>query len=255
MPVGNSGWLRGLAAALGVLLIAIFLLVWILRASYESRLRQQIWPGHAPETTVISNLPAGPARTVLLLGDSRMAQWGLPQLAHWRVINAGTSGLTTAQIRLAMPALLDQFRPDVVVLQAGINDLKFLGLRPEMTSQVVSLAMSNITAMVNEGAQRHCKVVLLRIWPAGPLSLARYLVWNGAVSPAVGQLNGQLSLLVSAKMGIRVVDLFKEAGLKPEAEFYRDTLHLTPAAYQRMTPLLERELDEAGPNPGVAGQH
>jgi lysophospholipase L1-like esterase len=247
MSVGNSWWwLRRLAAALALALAVVLALVWILRARYESSLRQQIWPDHAPETTVISNWPAGATRTVLLLGDSRMAQWGLPPLDHWRVVNAGTSGLTTAQICLCAPAWLDQFQPNAVVIQAGINDLKFLGLRPEMSSQVVSLALSNITAMVNEGSRRHCQVVLLTIWPAGHLSLARRLVWSDAVSPAVAQLNGQLPLLDSAEAGIHVVDLFNEAGLKQEVEFYRDTLHLTPLAYQRLTPLLERELDKPG---------
>jgi len=251
MAVGHSRWLTWLAAALAILLAAGFLLVWTLRAGYESRLRQQIWTGRVPETTVISNSPVGLARTVLLLGDSRMAQWGLPQLAQWRVVNAGTAGLTTGQIRLCAPALLDQFHPDVVVLQAGINDLKYLGLRPGMSSHVVSIALSNITATVNEGAQRHCKVILLTTWPAGQLSLARRVVWSEAVSAAVAQFNRQLQMLDSSEKGIRVVDLFKEAGLKPDVEFYRDTLHLNPAAYQLLTPLLKRELDNVEPNPGA----
>jgi lysophospholipase L1-like esterase len=252
MSVGYSRWWTWLAAALAVSLAAVFLLVWTLRARYEDRLRQQIWTDRVPETTVFSNSPAGMARTVLLLGDSRMAQWGLPQLAQWRVVNAGTAGLTTAQIRLCAPALLDQFHPDVVVLQAAINDLKFLGLRPAMTSQVVSLALGNIAAVVNEGVQRHCKVILLETWPAGQPGMARHLVWSDAVSAAVAQLNAQLQSLDSAEKGIRVVDLFKEAGLKPDGKFYRDTLHLQPAAYQLLTPLLQRELDKARPGLGVA---
>jgi lysophospholipase L1-like esterase len=247
MAVGNLRWLTWLAAALAISLAGALLSFWVLRMLYENRLRRQIWTDSAPETTVISNGSAGLGPTVLLLGDSRMAQWELPQLPRWQVINAGTGGLTTAQIRLAAPTLLDQFHPEVVVVQVGINDLKFLGLRPDMASQVVSLALSNITATVQESAKRHRKCILLTTWPAGQPGLARSLVWSEAVSAAVGQLNGQLQRLDSAEKGIRVVDLFKEAGLKPEAEFYRDGLHLKPAAYQRLTPLLQRELDQARP--------
>jgi lysophospholipase L1-like esterase len=243
MAIGKARWRTWLAAALAIALAAVLLLVWRLRAGYESRLRQEIWPERAPEPSVVSNAPAGLARTVLLLGDSRMAQWGLPSLAPWHVVNAGTGGFTTGQVRLCAPDLLDRFKPDFVVVQAGINDLKFLGLRPAMRPQVVSLALSNLTAIVEESARRHCKVILLTIWPAGEPSLARRLVWSQAVSAAVAQLNGQLQKLDSAEKGIRVVDLFLQAGLKTGDECYRDTLHLQPAAYQLLTPLLKKELE------------
>jgi lysophospholipase L1-like esterase len=245
MAGGNSQWVARLAAALAFSLASAFFALGLLRARYESRLRRQIWPDNVLAISVISNGPAGSARTVLLLGDSRMAQWGLPALAPWRVVNAGAAGFTTGQILLCAPALLDQIQPDVVVLQAAINDLKFLGLRPEMLPQVMTLALSNITAIVQDSARHHCKVILLPTWPAGKPSLARSLVWSKAVSAAVAQLNAQLQELNCEEKGIRVVDLFKEAGLNPGVEFYGDALHLKPAAYQLLTPLLRRELDAA----------
>ena len=143
-----------------------------------------------------------------------MAKWDLPQLAHWRVLNAGAPGFTTEQIRLRAAELLDQTHPDVVVMEAGINDLKFLGLRPEIASGVVSLALTNLAAIVDECVRRHCKIIVLTTWPAAKPSLARWLVWNNAVPAGVAQLNRQLLMLDSPKNGICVVDLFEEAGLK-----------------------------------------
>ena len=58
-------------------------------------------------------------------------------------------------------------------------------------------------------------------------------------------LNAQLQKLNAPEQGIRVVDLFKEAGLKPQAGLYRATLHFKPEVYQRLTPALERELEAA----------
>ena len=230
-------------AALVASLAAAVLSVWILRARYENRLRQQIWPVAAPAVSVLSSAPGGSVPTVMLLGDSRIAQWGLPQLAYWRVVNAGAGGLTTGQIRLCAPKLLDEIHPDAVVLEAGINDLKFLGLRPEMASQIVSLASSNITAIVNECATRHCRVMVLETWPPGQPSLARRLVWNATIPTSVNQLDAQLRLLNSPERAICVVDLFGEAGLKLETGSYRDTLHFTPETYARLTPALEKKLD------------
>jgi len=242
MPRGNFQRLKWLALALAVLSAAMVFGFWLARSHYEEQLMRQIWPPNAPEIAAISKSSANFDSTVLLLGDSRMEQWGLPQLAGWRVVNAGAGGLTTGQLRLCAPRLLDEFHPDAVVLESGINDLKFIGLRPEMASQMVSLAASNLTGVVQECIARRCRVIVLETWPASQPELARRLVWNAAIPAAVISLNAQLRSLNAPEQGIRVVDLFKEAGLKPEAGLYRDTLHFKPDVYQRLTPVLELKL-------------
>ena len=230
---------------LAVLSTTVTLAIWSARTHYEYALAQQIWPLTAPEISARSSSPANSAPTVLLLGDSRMAQWDLPRWPGWRVVNAGAGGLTTGQLRLAAPKLLDEFHPNAVVLEAGINDLKFLGLRPEMTPRIISLAANNLATVVRECASRRCQVIVLETWPAGQPDLARRLVWSAAIPTAVDSLNAQLHLLDAPERGIRVADLFKDAGLKPEDAHYRDTLHFKPEVYQRLTPALEKEL-EAG---------
>jgi lysophospholipase L1-like esterase len=232
-------WLLLLLAAVSVAMAFGFLSA---RSRYENLLAQQIWPLNAPEISIVSNSPARFDSTVLFLGDSRMAVWGLPQLSGWRVVNAGTGGLTTGQLRLCAPKLLDELHPDAVVIEAGINDLKYLGVRPEMASQIISLAASNLTAVARECAARHGKVIVLETWPATQPEFARRLVWNEAIPASVVSLNAQLRSLNAPEQGIRVVDLFGEAGLKPEGGLYRDTLHLKPEIYLRLTPFLETEL-------------
>ncbi len=241
---GNFRSLKWLALAASIFFVAILLSFLGLRAHYENQLRLQIWPSIAPEISIVSNAPANFKSTILLLGDSRMAQWDLPRLAGCRVVNAGAGGLTTGQIRLAAPKLLAEFHPDAVLLEAGINDLKFLGLQPEMSSQMVSLASSNLTAIADECVKRHCKMILLETWPTGKPDFARRFVWNSAIAVAIDELNARLQMLNSPEGEIRVVDLFKEAELKPEAALYRDTLHFKPEVYERLTPALEKELDD-----------
>ena len=243
MPQKKHSWPRSFALTLTILIAAIVFVSWSLRSRYENRLRQQIWPVSAPEISIASNSAGSSTRTVLLLGDSRMFQWGLPKLTHWRVVNAGTGGLTTGQILLCTPKLLDEFRPDAVVLEAGINDLKILGLRPELASEVVSLAVNNLSEIASECRKRYCKIIVLETWPAGQPSWMRQLVWNAMIPVSANQLNTRLQTLNLPEQGIFVIDLFKEARLKPGIELYRDTLHFTPNAYQRLTPALERALD------------
>jgi lysophospholipase L1-like esterase len=245
MPQRNFSWRKLTLLAAIILFVAIVIGFSLARRSYENRLARQIWPVLASGILVVSNTPANFKSTVLLLGDSRIAQWELPQLAGWRVVNAGAGGLTTAQVLLAAPKLLDEFHPDAVVLQAGINDLKFIGLHPEQTSGIVSFAAHNLETVAYECAGRHCKVIVLETWPAGEPNLARRLVWSAEIPKAVDQLNDRLRSLKWREGGMLVVDLFAEAGLKPQDGLYGDTLHFKPEVYQRLTPFLEKELSTA----------
>ena len=243
MPRGNFHRLKRSVLVLLVISAAAALAIWSARTHYEYHLAQQIWPLAAPDIYARSSSPDNSAPTVLLLGDSRMAQWDLPRWPGWRVVNAGAGGLTTGQLRLCAPKLLDEFHPDAVVLEAGVNDLKFIGLRPEMAPRIISLAADNLAAVVRECAARHCRVIVLETWPAGEPGRLRRLVWSAKIPAAIGSLNAQLRLLDSPGQGIRVVDLCSDAGLKPDASLYLDMLHFKPEVYQRLTPALEKELE------------
>jgi acyl-CoA thioesterase-1 len=79
---------------------------------------------------------AGP-KTVLVVGDSISAEYGLKRGTGWvallekrlaankisaRVVNASISGDTTSGGRSRLPALLAQHKPDIVVIELGGND-------------------------------------------------------------------------------------------------------------------------------------
>jgi peptidoglycan/LPS O-acetylase OafA/YrhL/lysophospholipase L1-like esterase len=238
----NPGLFKWLVLAFVVVIGAAISALFYLWLQYENRLREQIWPATTPEITVVSSAPADSMPTVLFLGDSRMAQWGLPHLSGWRVVSAGAGGLTTAQIEMETGELLNRYHPNAVVLEAGINDLKYLGLKPDMAPQIVSLAMGNLTAIVKECTARHCKAIVLETWPVGLPSLPRRLVWSERIPASVDTLNAQLRLLNAPESGVRVVDLFGEAGLKISPGLFNDTLHFKPEVYEKLTPVLEKEL-------------
>ena len=81
-------------------------------------------------------LPAGES-VILVVGDSIGAAHGMPlekgwvallqrrlekQGGAWKVVNASTSGDTTANGLRRLPALLERHRPEVVILELGGND-------------------------------------------------------------------------------------------------------------------------------------
>ncbi|HNT39312.1 MAG TPA: arylesterase [Rubrivivax sp.] len=87
--------------------------------------------------TPVAARAQGKARTLLVVGDSLSAEYGIArgsgwvallerrlaaQGLPWRVVNASVSGDTTAGGRSRLPALLQQHAPALVVIELGGND-------------------------------------------------------------------------------------------------------------------------------------
>ena len=230
----------------GGLLVSLLINVILLsqlRAFYAERLLAQITPVGPPNTPRLAGETNHFATTVMLFGDSRLAVWNPAPPRGIRLVNAAIGGTTTAQLRLRLPALLDEFKPDFLVLQAGINDLKLLGLRPELEPVLIEQTKANLLAMIQEARRHQTKVLLLPVWPPGPPEWQRRLFWNPHVAEAVAGLNRELLAQIN-EPDTRVVDLLAAAGVKPGPADYRDALHFQPAVYDRLTPALWQCLEK-----------
>ena len=107
-------------------------------------------------------------KTVLVLGDSLSAEYGIARGSGWvslleqklksdkieaAVVNASISGETTSGGRARLPALLAQHKPSVVVIELGAND----GLR----GLPVAAAEDNLRTMVDLAHKNKAKVLLV----------------------------------------------------------------------------------------------
>ena len=107
-------------------------------------------------------------KTVLVLGDSLSAEYGLARGAGWvalleqklkaekidaAIVNASISGETTSGGRARLPALLAQHKPDIVVIELGAND----GLR----GQPVAAAEANLRTMLELSGKNKARVLLI----------------------------------------------------------------------------------------------
>jgi acyl-CoA thioesterase-1 len=125
--------------------VAALLLVWALLASAQ--------PG---------------APVLLIVGDSISAAYGLDAPSGWtqllqarleaahyryRVVNASITGDTTAGGRARLPALLQQYRPAIVVIELGGND----GLR----GGDLNAMRNNLEAMVAAAQKAGAQVLLV----------------------------------------------------------------------------------------------
>jgi len=74
--------------------------------------------------------PEGVAR-VVFFGDSRARQWPAPEgLAGFEFTQRGLDGQTSAQVLERYRHHVAPLEPDVVIIQAGVNDLRLLALYP-----------------------------------------------------------------------------------------------------------------------------
>jgi acyl-CoA thioesterase-1 len=107
-------------------------------------------------------------KTVLVLGDSLSAEYGIARGSGWvallqqklkqqkidaRIVNASISGETTSGGRTRLPALLQQHKPNLVVLELGAND----GLR----GLPVNAAEDNLRTMIALAQKNRAKVLLV----------------------------------------------------------------------------------------------
>jgi acyl-CoA thioesterase-1 len=112
----------------------------------------------------------GAAQSILVLGDSLSAAYGMPveqgwvalmrqriaqQSADTVVVNASISGETTQGGITRLPALLDEHNPDILILELGAND----GLR----GTPLPVIRQNLSDLIGLGQSKGARVLLLGI--------------------------------------------------------------------------------------------
>lgn len=108
------------------------------------------------------------AATLLVVGDSISAAFGLDSRQGWvallekrleeqgygyRIVNASISGDTSASGAARLPALLAEYRPELVIIELGGND----GLRGQSPVQL----QQNLASMVRQSQSAGARVLIL----------------------------------------------------------------------------------------------
>lgn len=108
------------------------------------------------------------ASTILVLGDSLSAAYGIPPDKGWvsllqqqldeqqfTVINASVSGETTDGGLTRLPTLLQRHQPNIVLIQLGANDA--------LRGLPIGLIRSNLNDLVTMSIESNAKVIIIGI--------------------------------------------------------------------------------------------
>ncbi|MFQ1649510.1 arylesterase [Aeromonas veronii] len=185
-----------------------------------------------------SLLSSAQAQTLLVLGDSLSAGYQMQVEQSWpallnqkwqeeggkhTLLNASISGETTQGALARLPALLNEHKPDWLLIELGGND-GLRGFAPTITRQ-------NLASMIALAKEQQTRVVLTQIQLPRNYG-ARYLRQFEQIFPELAQAN-DLPLLPF---------FMDDIALRPEL-MMNDGIHPTPAAQPQIRDKVARFME------------
>jgi lysophospholipase L1-like esterase len=240
--------MRLLPIVLGLLLLAslavnVLLLreVWLQRIDLRNLRLDPNGLSAYPEQGRPATAPG--ERVIVALGDSRVYEWTDPALPAARWVNRGVNGQTMAQVRARIAKHVAPLRPDIVVVQAGINDLRLMAqLRdPAAAAEAEAACVENLRALVAETRASDARVVVLTIVPISADAGLAERDWSPEADAALARVNDALRGL--AGDGVTVLDaaaLLSDGTNRAQPRYMRDALHFNTQGYAVLNAELAR---------------
>jgi lysophospholipase L1-like esterase len=234
-----------LALTTSALLASLAANLWLLQRGelYYRQLGELRLDPYGLEAFPAAEAPAA-GRRVVFFGDSRAALWVAPSIAGHSFLNRGIGGQTCAQVAGRFAAHIAPLKPDVIVVQVGINDLKLIPLFPERQAQIVARCRDRIAEIVAHGREAGATIILTTVFPPAAIPPERRALWSDTIDVAIEQLNAQIRSMRAP--GVLVLEtgpiLADERGVT-RAEYSSDELHLRPEGYAALNAALVQLLE------------
>jgi lysophospholipase L1-like esterase len=174
-------------------------------------------------------------KSVVFLGDSRAAYWPSPSgLPQFDFINRGIGAQTSAQVLQRFDYHVKPLKPQIVIVQICINDLKTIPLFPEQKRDIIANCEANIQQIVKKSRDIDAVVILTTIFPIGRLPLERKLFWSPDVALAINEVNSYIHTLKAQNVIIfDAYSILVDNGLTQD-NYAQDFLHLNTTGYDAL---------------------
>jgi lysophospholipase L1-like esterase len=237
----------GLVFCVGISLAANLFLVKTARQSYTRMLLSKLDPAGMRVYPPVSIQDT--KDTILFLGDSRIALWNpLPEIDGVNLINRGIAGQTTSEILFRIDKDCLAHQPKVVVIEAGINDLKAIGFIPEQKKEIVDQCIINLTQILQQLSSRNIPVVLLTVIPPGRMGMVRRSLWSKEIDDAIAAVNAALKTLENKTIVVVDSGLLLGDGRRVRQTYSTDDFHINASGYiqinQAIMPCLQSFMKE-----------
>ena len=139
---------------------------------------------------------------------------------------------------------VNSLKPNIVVIQVGINDLKTVALFPERRNLIVANCRANIKRIVDDSKNLGAVVILTTIFPVGEVPLQRKPFWSDDIAKSVNEVNAYIATLAEDK--VIIFDAFSiladSQGMM--LKYGSDELHLNNQGYEILNKELVQLLDK-----------
>lgn len=186
---------------------------------------------------------------LVIIGDSRVAQWTPRPDSLRTVLLRGVGGETTVQTRQRLRTDALALQPRAVLILVGVNDLVAAShMSPRQRAVTRDAAADRLRDMAAEiAATGRCAIIATVPPPARPDLMRRWL-WGEAVEQDVRKLNERLRTMAGPYVAI--LDLARLLPVKPDGyldpSHAADTLHLNVRAYGAINDALRTEMASMG---------
>jgi lysophospholipase L1-like esterase len=191
--------------------------------------------------------PAIGTTRVVFFGDSRALMWPSPAArAGFEFVNRGIGYQTTAQILGRIDEDLAPLKPNIVVLELGVNDLKAIPLMPGKRALIVERCKANIAKVVARCRELGAKVILATVFPLGDIPLSRKVYMSSDVAVAISEVNTWVKSIGS--QGITILEAsptLQDGSGHLQNKYAADFLHLSPEGYNALEPVLNKALEDS----------
>lgn len=185
---------------------------------------------------------------IWLLGDSRIAHWNKKFFSSIpaNIVNLGVEGQTSMQVLKRFRSHLEFGKPDWIVLEVGINDLKVIGLKKNLSHEIAKKCYNNIISIIEICKKNGINIICSNIFPNGNIEFARRLMWDSYIDLEILELNKKLNNYCK-KNHVEYFDAYHillEKNYKVKQRFQNGFLHLNDEAYMALSKQLIMEFGD-----------
>jgi hypothetical protein len=180
--------------------------------------------------------------TLLMVGDSRIAEWPLEDRPGWRVGRLGFPGEAAINIEPGVRDAIAGAKPTVAVVQAGANDATAAVFQNASERERTTERAADAVLAIAEVARRAgaTQVFVLTVVPPIESALWKRALVGSAQAPIMAAISDRIAARAGGR-GFWTLDadrLFRDGEGLLRRDFRRNDLHWSTAAYRALNAAL-----------------
>lgn len=186
-------------------------------------------------------------KLIMYYGDSRALNWPFFKNDNYDFINRAIGNQTSSQILGRFEKHVYSYKPQIIVVQMCVNDLKIIPLFPEKKEEIIKSCMVNIKNLTKKAKKINSKVIITTVFPLGDVSVVKKIagIKEKPIINAIDVVNVYIKSLKDDD--VLIFDSFSllvANNRKINPIYSHDWLHLSKKGYQHLNQNLNKFIND-----------